>query len=279
MMSSPDQTGLTELRSHHAASERVLNRMREQITFQLSVDTDNLAQGLTAAEAAVAAGVTIVEMGTPLIKFEGAKNVVPVFRDRFPGTLLLADLKTMDGGAGEARVVFAGGGNVVDFLALAGVDTATAICKVRDEFRRSEPERPRLVFADILLPHQDSHAVEIARQMLEAGVDGIGVHLQFDARTASPDLSRSEYLADVVRAVHETVGDRAPVQVVGGITIEQACALVRGGIRAFVISANLGVAGENAGLRLPQDEIQRRLSHFMQQVRAARGVDAEAAKG
>jgi 3-hexulose-6-phosphate synthase len=185
----------------------------------------------------------------------------------------------MDGGAGEARVVFAGGGNIVDFLALAGVDTARAICKVRDEFRRSEPEQPRLVFADILLPHQGPHAVAVAGEMLEAGVDGIGVHLQFDARTANPDLSHSEYLANVVRAVHETVGERAPVQVVGGITIEQACTLARAGIRAFVISANLGVAGENAGLRLPQDEIQRRLAHFMQEVRAAREVDAEAAKG
>jgi hypothetical protein len=89
-MSSPDQTDTAELPFHHAASVQVLNRMREQITFQLSVDTDNLAQGLTAAEAAVAAGVTIVEMGTPLIKFEGAKNVVPAFRKRFPETLLLA---------------------------------------------------------------------------------------------------------------------------------------------------------------------------------------------
>jgi 3-keto-L-gulonate-6-phosphate decarboxylase len=270
MMSSPDQADLMELSFHHAASVQVLNRMREQITFQLSVDTDNLPQGLTAAEAAVAAGVTIVEMGTPLIKFEGAKNVVPAFRERFPHTLLLADLKTMDGGGGEARVVFAGGGNVVDFLALAGVDTARAICKVRDEFRRLEPERPRLVFADVLLPHQGPHAVAVAGEMLEAGVDGIGVHLQFDARTANPDLSRSEYLANVVRAVHETVGDRAPVQVVGGITIEQACALARAGIRAFVISANLGVAGENAGLRLPQEEIQRRISQFMREVKASR---------
>lgn len=275
MMSSPDQTDLTDLPYHHAASAQVLRRMREQVTFQLSVDTDNLPQGLAAAEAAVAAGVTILEMGTPLIKFEGAKHVVAAFRERFPDTLLLADLKTMDGGGGEARVVFAGGGNVVDFLALAGVDTARAICKVRDEFRRSEPQRPRLVFADILLPHQGAPAVEIARQMLDAGVDGIGVHLQFDARTANPDLSRSNYLADVVRAVHAAVGERAPVQVVGGITVEQACTLARAGVRAFVISANLGVAGENAGLRLPQEEILRHLSRFMEEVKAA-GVGARA---
>jgi 3-keto-L-gulonate-6-phosphate decarboxylase len=226
---------------------------------------------LVAAEAAVAAGVTILEMGTPQLKFEGVKRVVPAFRERFPETLLLADLKTMDGGAGEARVAFANGGNIVDFLALAGVDTAKAICRARDEFRRSEPERPRLVFADILLPHQGASAVAVARQMLDTGVDGIGVHLQFDARTANPHLSRSEYLADVIRAVHEAIGGRAPVQVVGGITIEQACALVRAGIRAFVISANLGVAGESAGLRLPHEEIQRRIVQFMREVKASRG--------
>ena len=46
-------------------------------------------------------------------------------------------MKTMDGGAFEARAVYAGGGNIVDFLALAGVDTAKAICAVRDEFRRA----------------------------------------------------------------------------------------------------------------------------------------------
>lgn len=35
--------------------------------------------------------------------------------------------------AGAAlRGVYAGGGNVVDFLALAGVDTAKAVCAVRD---------------------------------------------------------------------------------------------------------------------------------------------------
>jgi 3-hexulose-6-phosphate synthase len=264
MMSSPD------LPFDHAPSAQVLQLMREQHTFQLSVDTDNLPQGLMAADAAVAAGVTIVEMGTPLIKFEGAKYVVPAFRKRFPKALLLADLKTMDGGGGEARVVFAGGADIVDFLALCGVDTARAICRVRDAFRRSEPEQPRLVFADILLPHQGAHAVDVARAMLAAGVDGIVVHLQSDARTANPDLSRSGYLADIVRAVQEKVGQRAPVQAVGGITIEQACTLAGEGILAFVISANLGVTEENVGLSLPQEEIQRRLAYFMQAVRATR---------
>ena len=261
-------TNTTNLRSEHAPSARVERQLREQFTFQLSVDTDNLPQGLVAGAAGVAAGVTIVEMGTPLIKCEGAKNVVPAFRQRFPEALLLADMKTMDGGAGEARVVFAGGGNIIDFLALAGAATAKAICRVRDEFRAADTEQPRLVFADLLLPQLGERAVEVAQEMLEAGVDGIGVHLQSDARTANPDLFRSGYLADMAETIHQAVGKHASVQVVGGLTVEQACGLAQTGLRAFVISANLGANDSVFRLGIAQEEMEQRITAFMQQVRA-----------
>ena len=119
-------------------------------------------------------------------------------------------MKTMDGGAFEARAVYAGGGNIVDFLALAGVDTAKAICAVRDEFRRTGPELPRLVFADIMVPHQGpaAQAGEVALRMLEAGVDAVGVHLQSDARRADSKLIETDYLGDMARAVFERVGVR-----------------------------------------------------------------------
>jgi 3-hexulose-6-phosphate synthase len=100
-------------------SSRVRSLFRERFTFQISVDTPDVQQGLAVAEAALKAGVTILELGTPLLKYEGVRNVVPIFRQRFPKALLLADKKTMDGGEGEADAVFSGGGNVIDFLALA----------------------------------------------------------------------------------------------------------------------------------------------------------------
>lgn len=251
----------------HAPSAQIRRQMREELTFQISVDTDNLPQGLIVAEAAVNAGITLVEMGTPLIKSEGAKNVVPAFRERFPNALLLADMKTMDGGAIEARWVFGGGGNILDFLALAGVHTAKAICAIRDEFRAADPETPRLVFADLLLPQLGPNAVEVAHQMLDAGVDGIGVHLQADARRADPELFRSGYLAKLVREVYAAVGDRASVQVVGGLSVEQARALAQEGLLAFVISANLGVADSAVRLGLPLEEMQQHIAFFMQEVR------------
>ena len=41
---------------------------------------------------------------------QGVLNVVPAFRRRLTEAILLADMKTMDGGGGEARSVYAGGG-------------------------------------------------------------------------------------------------------------------------------------------------------------------------
>ena len=249
----------------HPTSARVLDRLKSRLSFQISVDVGSLDLGLTVATAALAGGVDIVEMGTPLLKTQGVANVVPAFRKRFPDALLLADMKTMDGGAGEARSVYAGGGNIFDFLALAGVDTAKSICAVRDEFRRAGSELPRLVFSDSMVPHQGpaAQAGEVALRMVDAGVDAIGIHLQSDARRANPKLIADDYLSEVTRAVYDRVGKSVPVQVVGGLNIAQAKRLAQVGLRAFVISGNLGLPDSNVRYNLPPAEIQRLVASFI----------------
>ena len=254
----------------HAPSASVLDRLRTRFMFQISVDVATIEQGLAVAGAALAGGVNIVEMGTPLLKNQGVANVVPAFRKKFPGALLLADMKTMDGGGFEARAVYAAGGNIVDFLALAGVETAKAICAVRDEFRRTDSELPRLAFADIMVPHQGpaAQAVDVARRMLDAGVDAVGVHLQADARRADPQLIESHYLSDVARAIFERVGGTAPVQVVGGLSVAEAKNLAQAGLRAIVISGNLGQPDGRARYDLPPDQIERYVAGFIADVSA-----------
>ena len=255
----------------HAASARVVERLRTRFSFQISVDVATIEQGRTVAAAALAAGVTIVELGTPLLKNQGVANVVPAFRRLFPDALLLADMKTMDGGGFEARAVYAGGGNIVDFLAMAGVDTAKAICAVRDEFRRAGPELSRLVFADIMVPNQGpaAQAVDVARRMLDAGVDGVGVHLQSDARRADPRLIESDYLGDMARAIFERIGTEAPLQVVGGLNVAQAKRLAKVGLRGFVISGNLGQPDSKARYDLPAAEIEKHVAGFISEVSGA----------
>jgi 3-keto-L-gulonate-6-phosphate decarboxylase len=255
----------------HQASARLLDQLRTRFMFQISVDVATLQQGLGVATAALAGGVNIVEMGTPLLKNEGVANVVPAFRKQFPQALLLADMKTMDGGASEARGVYGGGGNIIDFLALAGVATAKAVCGVRDEFRRSGSELPRLAFADVMVPHQGpaAQAAEAALRMIEAGVDAVGVHLQSDARHADPKLIESDVLGDAVRAIFERVGKAAPVQVVGGLSAAQAKSLARTGLRAFVISGNLGQPDGVARYNLPPAQIERLVAAFIAEVSAS----------
>ncbi|MEO8484009.1 MAG: orotidine 5'-phosphate decarboxylase / HUMPS family protein [Acidobacteriota bacterium] len=255
----------------HPASARVVDRLRTRFMFQISVDVATVDLGLAVAAAALAGGVHIIEMGTPLLKNQGVSNVVPAFRRRFPDALLLADMKTMDGGAFEARAVYAGGGNIVDFLALAGVDTAKAICAVRDEFRRAGPELPRLVFSDIMVPHQGpaAQAVDVALRMLEAGVDAVGIHLQSDARRVNQTLIDSDYLGDVARAVFARVGSTAPVQVVGGLSVAQAKRLAGAGLRAFVISGNLGLPDSVARYDVPPAQIERHVADFIAGVSGA----------
>jgi 3-keto-L-gulonate-6-phosphate decarboxylase len=270
----PSAWGQQPAKEIHPSSARALHRLKTRLSFQISVDVGTLDLGLSVARAALAGGVDIVEMGTPLLKTQGTASVVPAFRKQFPDALLLADMKTMDGGAGEARSVFAGGGNIVDFLALAGVDTGKSICAVRDEFRRAGPELPRLVFADILLPHQGTaahadkgaRAVEVAQRMVEAGVDAVGIHLQSDARRANPKLIEDDYLGDMARAVFERIGKTVPVQVVGGLSIAQAKNLAKAGLRAFVISGNMGLPDGKARYNLPPSEIERLVANFIAEV-------------
>jgi len=268
VLRAPDARAGQPGKDTHAASARVVDRLRTRFTFQISVDVATVELGLAVAGAALAGGVTIVEMGTPLLKNQGVSNVVPAFRRKFPEALLLADMKTMDGGAFEARAVYAGGGNIVDFLALAGVDTAKAICGVRDEFRRAGPDLPRLVFADIMVPHQGpaAQAIEVARRMLDAGVDGVGIHLQADARRANASLIDSDYLGQTARAIFDQIGGAAPVQVVGGLSVAQAKRLAQAGLRAFVISGNLGEPDTRARYDLPPDQIQRYVAGFIGEV-------------
>ena len=259
-------------RQTHPASAQLVDRLKTQFTFQISVDVGSLTQGLAVAAAALAGGVTIVEMGTPLVKNEGVSNVVPAFRKKFPDAILLADMKTMDGGGSEARIVYAGGGNIIDFLALAGVETAKSVCAVRDEFRGKDPTLPRLAFADIMVPHQGpaAQAIEVARRMLDAGVDAVGIHLQADARRADPKLIESDYLGDMARAIFEQIGKTAPVQVVGGLSMAQAKKLAQTGLRAFVISGNLGQPDTKARYDLPPAQIERHVADFIAGVSAAK---------
>src|SRR5438094_10105524 len=82
--------------------------------LQVALDHMHLKRALLAAAEAVEGGADWLEAGTPLIKSEGME-VVRQLKKTFPGTTIVADLKTMDTGASE-----------VEFAAKAGAAGVTA---------------------------------------------------------------------------------------------------------------------------------------------------------
>ena len=73
----------------------------------------------------------------------------------------------------------------------------------------------------------------------------------------------------MARAIFERVGKAAPVQVVGGLSVAQAKSLASAGLRAFVISGNLGQPDAIARYNLPPAEIERLIAGFIAEVSKA----------
>jgi 3-hexulose-6-phosphate synthase len=59
------------------------------------------------------------------------------------------------------------------------------------------------------------------------------------------------------------------VQVVGGLSVAQAKSLASAGLRAFVISGNLGQPDGRARYDLPRDQIERHVADFIAAVSSA----------
>jgi 3-hexulose-6-phosphate synthase len=75
--------------------------------LQLALDVCTIEDGIALVES-VRDYIDIIEIGTPLIIEHGLRPVA-LFKDRFPGKLILADVKIMDAGEHEAKLCFCQG--------------------------------------------------------------------------------------------------------------------------------------------------------------------------
>ena len=98
-------------------------RKRENDPYlQVALDLVNTHRALQIAEEALRGGVDWIEAGTPLIKSEGM-NVVRALHKKFPDKIIVADMKTADGGSVEIEMAAKSGAKVV--LMLGGSDNAS----------------------------------------------------------------------------------------------------------------------------------------------------------
>lgn len=102
--------------------------------IQIALDQTQLEPALKVAEN-VANYVDVIEVGT-ILAFGAGIDAVRQLRKAHPNHILVCDLKTTDGGAILAKMVFEAGADWLTVSAAAHIATVAACKKIADEFQR-----------------------------------------------------------------------------------------------------------------------------------------------
>lgn len=146
----------------------------------LSLDVLSISKAIKIASEAYEEGLRHIEVGTPLIKSEGAK-AIRMIRDAFPDAVIFADMKTMDTGALEARIAFDNGADISSVMAVAPESTWKSAVEEADR-------RGKEILLDLLGVDKKS-AGEKLKRAEEIGVRRACLHRGIDeGGTADPRI-------------------------------------------------------------------------------------------
>jgi 3-hexulose-6-phosphate synthase/6-phospho-3-hexuloisomerase len=145
----------------------------KKAVLQVALDILELKRALQIAQESLDGGADWIEIGTPLIKSEGMEAIRSM-RDRFPESIIVADMKVADTGTLEVEMAAKAGANIVCILAdaddsviaesvraarLYGIRIMADLINVRDPIKRA-PELEAMG-VDIICAH-----VGIDQQMI-----------------------------------------------------------------------------------------------------------------
>ena len=189
--------------------------------LQVALDMMQLKRSIGIAAEAVEGGADWVEVGTPLIKSEGAEAVRTI-RKTFPGHKIIADTKTMDTGAFEVEIMAKAGADIVTVLGLA--DDAT----ISEAVQSGRKYGAEIMVDMINVPDKVKRAKEIEK----LGVGYICLHMGIDSQMRGEDAP-----VDILRKIVAEVS--TPVAVAGGITAETARAYVEAGAYDVIVGGGI----------------------------------------
>ncbi len=215
--------------------------------LQVALDFTSLDRALRVLSEILDLGVGIVEVGTPLIKSEGARSVSEIRRVS-GGTPVLADTKTVDVGALEAELFLRAGADFVTLL-------ATADDAVIESAVRTSRELGGDVVADFIGFRGD--IIKRARELRDLGVCAMNVHVGIDVQR-SLGLTAAG-MRDLVRRLSaELTG--VVVSVSGGIKPEDIPSLLDAGAQIVVVGSAI------TGSPNPREATERCLRAFRRSV-------------
>ncbi len=108
--------------------------INNKIRLQLALDLDSLEQSINIAKEVVNY-VDIVEVGTPLIKKYGIESV-KLISNAFKESIILADMKTMDGGVFEAEIAFEAGADITTVMACSDIKTIQNVINIARKYNK-----------------------------------------------------------------------------------------------------------------------------------------------
>lgn len=190
-------------RSTHAIMGFKVSRLWNPPYLQVAFDTTSLDFVLRAVRELPQNDHLLIEAGTPLIKSYGV-NVISKIREARPDAFIVADLKTLDTGNLEARMVADAAGDAAVVSALAPIST---IAKFIDEAHKTG------IYAVMdTLNCQDPVAVMKELKKLGSLPDVVELHRAIDLEHTKP---RWDCIDDIKKISPKTL-----VAVAGGVKLE-----------------------------------------------------------
>jgi 3-hexulose-6-phosphate synthase / 6-phospho-3-hexuloisomerase len=191
---------------------------------QLALDFLELDRALKVA-AEAAPYVDWLEAGTPLIKSEGL-DAVRELRKRFPGKVVVADMKVMDAGRLEVEAAAKAGADVVDVCAQASEATLRECVAAARNYGTK-------ITVDLIGATDPVGKARLAQRL---GADYVAVH------TAIDEQMESKTPFAKVRAVAAAVG--IPVAAAGGLNSETVVDAVKAGARILIVGGAITKAAD-----------------------------------
>ncbi|MBE6523529.1 MAG: bifunctional hexulose-6-phosphate synthase/ribonuclease regulator [Thermoplasmata archaeon] len=201
--------------------------------LQIALDLMQLNRAVVIAHEAVDGGADWVEVGTPLIKSEGAE-AVRTLRREFPGKKIIADTKTMDVGGVEVEIMAKAGANIITVLGLSEDST------IEEAVMAGRKYGAEVMVDMINVPDKLQRSIEVEK----LGVAYICLHMGIDTQ-----MKGEEPPIDILRKVVEAVS--IPIAVAGGITAESVGQYVEAGATDIIVggaiikTGNIKEAAEN----------------------------------
>ena len=210
----------------------------KKAVLQVALDILELKRALQIAQESIDGGSDWIEVGTPLIKSEGMQ-AIRLMRDRFPDTIIVADMKVADTGTLEVEMAAKAGANIVCVLADAD-DSVIA------EAVRAASLYGIRIMADLI---NVADPVPRALKLETMGVDIICAHVGIDQQMMGK--SSLNLLADLSGRVH------IPLAVAGGIDAAGAGDAVLSGADIVIvggwIARSADVSGSTKKIRTAMD--------------------------